>query len=168
MPSITFTSNGLKAYDLYDLSTELEGDDTMFIARRKTRKKILATWPELDGDNPEDRADEADLTTGERAARKADRLTNEKRSFGMSPEEQNAFAEGFLKMIKDTKVKDGRKELCFTLAAPCRFSGWLERQTSKSKGKAFTESDESVELDEDPAPAPESAPVEVAEAIAAE
>jgi hypothetical protein len=167
MPSITFTSKGQQAVQLFNISMLLKGDPAQFTQRAKLREKILKTWPELDSENPEDRPEEKDMTPGEKEAARQKRLTQE-RSFDISATQQTALAEGFLKYIQDPEITDSDKELVLSLAkkVKCRYK-FLEPRLAKVEIREFAESDEEIEVDEDEAPAaPPPAPVETAPAEA--
>jgi hypothetical protein len=143
MPAITFTSNGPKALDLHNATLSFSGDEAQVAARSKVRKKILSTWPELE---------ETGATPEEEASR-VQRLQADSRSFEISTTEQTALAEGALGVLKDRSIKDIQKDVILDLAKLCRFSRWLEGQIGKAQIREFTESDEAVEVDPEPAAA---------------
>jgi hypothetical protein len=136
MPSITFKSNGFEALNLYKLTETLEGDGANFQAREKLRKAIVEVWPEL-----------AEASESEEAeAQRMEKLKTE-RAFDISPAQQTALAEGFLRIVNDPNRKDGEKRPYIAMSKLCRFSIWLEKQMAKKEVKEFTESDEAVESD---------------------
>jgi hypothetical protein len=141
MPAITFLSNGLKALDLHNITLSFAGDEAQAAARTKVRKKILATWPEL----------EESGSTPEQEAARMRLLQEDRRPFEISTTEQTALAEGALGLLKDRAVKDAQKDLVLDLAKLCKFSRWLEGQVGKAQIREFTESDEAVQADPIPA-----------------
>jgi hypothetical protein len=149
MPAITFTSKGQQAVQLFNISMLLKGDPAQFTQRVKVRENILKAWPELNGENPEDRPEEKDFTPSAKEAARQKRL-QEERSFDISATQQTALAEGFLKYIQDQEITDNEKELVLTLAkkVKCRYK-FLEPRLAKAEIREFGESDEEIEADDD-------------------
>lgn len=154
MPSITFKENGLAALQLYQLTETLTGDEGSVRARQDVRKRILAAWPEL-----EEQYTDPDEETARRAK------LEELRDVEISPSQQTALAEGFLKIIQDSKRTDGEKTPYFLFAKKCKFSQWLDRQMDKRAPKEFTEADEEAvapDAEAIPAPIAEPEPIQAA------
>jgi len=141
MPTIQFKSNGISAMNLYHLSTKLEGGAEEFKAREKVRSKILKTWPELEI---------ADAKGEEEIARR--KALEETRNIDVTPTEQTALAEGFLKYLQHRETSDAEKRLALDLAKMLKFPKWLDKQTDKTPLREFTESDEAPEIEGDAEP----------------
>lgn len=149
MPAITFKSNGVAARNLYNYSTRLSGDSSQFAARAKVREKVLKAWPELDEENDDQRPEEKDFTEEQKESARMKRLDKDEREFEITATEQTAFAEGFLKFMKDPTVIDGDKHIVMDLArlVRCRYK-FLEKRIAKEDLREFAESDDEIEVDD--------------------